>query len=106
MGIETSAQCPVCGYYCLGNGGEGCIDKPSMLAKLQEQLDLNTPRAALVELQRQVANLTEQRDIAADVLRALVDIKYIRKVTVGELQDCVVKADKALAAIQSSKEDS
>lgn len=23
--------CPVCGYYCLGNGGFGCIDKPSML---------------------------------------------------------------------------
>lgn len=24
-------QCPVCGYYCLGHGGAGCIDKPSML---------------------------------------------------------------------------
>jgi len=24
------AQCPVCGYYCLGNGGKGCIDKKSM----------------------------------------------------------------------------
>ena len=22
-------QCPVCGYYCLGNGGIGCIDKPT-----------------------------------------------------------------------------
>ena len=21
-------SCPVCGYYCLGNGGLGCIDKP------------------------------------------------------------------------------
>ena len=21
-------QCPVCGYYCLGKGGIGCIDKP------------------------------------------------------------------------------
>jgi hypothetical protein len=21
-------HCPVCGYYCLGNGGRGCIDKP------------------------------------------------------------------------------
>jgi len=20
-------QCPVCGYYCLGKGGYGCIDK-------------------------------------------------------------------------------
>jgi len=21
-------DCPVCGYYCLGKGGHGCIDKP------------------------------------------------------------------------------
>ena len=24
-------QCPVCGYYCLGNGGHGCIDKPKLV---------------------------------------------------------------------------
>ena len=24
-------QCPVCGYYCLGKGGHGCIDKPGFL---------------------------------------------------------------------------
>jgi len=24
-------QCPVCGYYCLGNGGHGCIDKPGFV---------------------------------------------------------------------------
>ena len=24
-------QCPVCGYYCLGNGGIGCIDKPTLV---------------------------------------------------------------------------
>ena len=23
-------QCPVCGYYCLGKGGIGCIDKPAL----------------------------------------------------------------------------
>ena len=23
--------CPVCGYYCLGNGGYGCIDKPNLV---------------------------------------------------------------------------
>lgn len=23
--------CPVCGYYCLGKGGIGCIDKPSLI---------------------------------------------------------------------------
>ena len=23
--------CPACGYYCLGRGGVGCIDKPSMI---------------------------------------------------------------------------
>ena len=25
--------CPSCGYYCLGRGGLGCIDKPSLVAK-------------------------------------------------------------------------
>lgn len=25
-------QCPVCGYYCLGRGGFGCIDKPGFLS--------------------------------------------------------------------------
>jgi hypothetical protein len=24
----TDIICPVCGYYCLGKGGYGCIDKP------------------------------------------------------------------------------
>jgi hypothetical protein len=23
--------CPVCGYYCLGKGGIGCIDKPKLV---------------------------------------------------------------------------
>ena len=23
-------HCPVCGYYCLGKGGVGCIDKPTL----------------------------------------------------------------------------
>lgn len=26
----SDIQCPVCGYYCIGKGGVGCIDKPSM----------------------------------------------------------------------------
>lgn len=25
--------CPQCGYYCLGRGGFGCIDKPSLLSQ-------------------------------------------------------------------------
>ncbi|MCK5161655.1 MAG: hypothetical protein KAQ99_08795 [Candidatus Aureabacteria bacterium] len=25
---ESEEICPVCGYYCLGKGGIGCIDKP------------------------------------------------------------------------------
>jgi len=23
-------RCPICGYYCLGKGGVGCIDKPTL----------------------------------------------------------------------------
>ena len=33
---ETKAEdiiCPHCGYYCLGNGGFYCIDKPSLQDK-------------------------------------------------------------------------
>ncbi len=29
--------CPVCGYYCLGKGGTGCIDKPALMPTLQEK---------------------------------------------------------------------
>ncbi len=28
---ESSIQCPVCGFYCLGKGGVGCIDKPEAI---------------------------------------------------------------------------
>ena len=28
-----SITCPVCGFYCLGKGGYGCIDKPSYYIK-------------------------------------------------------------------------
>lgn len=30
MGKLSEEQCPVCGYYCTGKGGLGCIDKPAM----------------------------------------------------------------------------
>jgi hypothetical protein len=26
-------NCPVCGYYCIGKGGMGCIDKPKLQPK-------------------------------------------------------------------------
>lgn len=29
--------CPVCGYYCLGNGGIYCIDKPFLVKAQKEQ---------------------------------------------------------------------
>jgi len=28
---NTKIVCPVCGYYCLGKGGVGCIDKPALV---------------------------------------------------------------------------
>ena len=30
---NTQIQCPVCGFYCIGKGGFGCIDKPSFNKK-------------------------------------------------------------------------
>jgi hypothetical protein len=32
-------QCPVCGYYCLGKGGFGCIDKPTLCRLKEERND-------------------------------------------------------------------
>ena len=31
MGSLLESQCPVCGYYCTGKGGFGCINKKSLL---------------------------------------------------------------------------
>jgi len=28
--IYKNEICPVCGYYCTGRGGIGCIDKPAL----------------------------------------------------------------------------
>ena len=46
-------QCPVCGYYCLGNGGYGCIDKPSLVFKTFPN-ELETLRAKVAELEAQL----------------------------------------------------
>lgn len=27
---NDNITCPTCGYYCLGKGGFGCIDKPNL----------------------------------------------------------------------------
>ena len=32
----TEIHCPLCGYYCLGKGGMGCIDKPWLVAQEKE----------------------------------------------------------------------
>jgi hypothetical protein len=44
-------HCPVCGYYCLGRGGFGCIDKPTMCG-----YDLNKD-AEIAELREDKARL-------------------------------------------------
>lgn len=33
MSNIENLTCPVCGYYCLGKGGAGCIDKPTLLPR-------------------------------------------------------------------------
>lgn len=53
--------CPVCGYYCLGNGGDGCIDKPALveravLAKRDEERD-----AIVYRQETRIHSLEEQR---------------------------------------------
>lgn len=37
MGKSEDIFCPVCGYYCLGKGGVGCIDKPFYVERITAQ---------------------------------------------------------------------
>ena len=39
--MMNNIQCPVCGYYCLGKGGHGCIDKPTLCGYERVELDLS-----------------------------------------------------------------
>ena len=32
-------SCPCCGYYCSGNGGVGCINKPKLFREQNESSD-------------------------------------------------------------------
>jgi len=36
-------QCPVCGYYCNGTGGTGCIDKPTLVLNVKKNLLKSKP---------------------------------------------------------------
>lgn len=35
--------CPICGYYCLDDGGEDCIDKPGLI-KNSEKVKIITDK--------------------------------------------------------------
>jgi DNA repair exonuclease SbcCD ATPase subunit len=48
-----SIQCPVCGYYCLGHGGHGCIDKPSMV----KDSEISRPQSELAEAKKEIERL-------------------------------------------------
>ena len=38
-GNVEDLECPVCGYYCLGNGVFGCIDKLGYIKKLCKKIN-------------------------------------------------------------------
>ena len=40
---SADIQCPVCGYYCLGHGGIGCIDKPTIFAEDEPDRSVEAP---------------------------------------------------------------
>lgn len=55
----SEIQCPVCGYYCLGKGGFGCIDKPT-LVKIEDERQKQDHEPAVnkqaEELDEQITN--------------------------------------------------
>lgn len=40
------SSCPVCGYYCLGNGGQGCVDKKAQFEAAQRLMFLAEKKAS------------------------------------------------------------
>ena len=64
-------QCPVCGYYCLGNGGRGCIDKPETLTTPTPEMEV-----CINEMMRpeQPANLPEGHvaAVAMEIIEYLI----------------------------------
>lgn len=62
-------QCPACGYYCSGNGGFGCIDKPELVRIVKQAASdsvLNpptTPPAPDLERLQQAARQLQEAEI-------------------------------------------
>lgn len=83
----SEAICPVCGYYCLGKGGFGCIDKPSLVNKeASPEAKLAAARAVIEEAEHVLEDMkTKMQD------QGMFESKY--KI-----------ADKALTRIREWKE--
>lgn len=45
----SEIQCPACGYYCLGKGGFGCIDKPK-LVEMEQKSNVQSNRQKIGSL--------------------------------------------------------
>ena len=77
-------QCPVCGYYCTGNGGVGCIGKPDMVEEPKPKLkpmvmvEISPPKGKVVDI--------SDTDIAKDLEERLNAI---------DKQDVIVVGDKS-----------
>lgn len=56
--------CPVCGFYCLGKGGRGCIDKPSLCG-----LDFEKKDSPWIDFKRQKPQANQMCIVAAGPCR-------------------------------------
>ena len=87
------------------------LDLRQQIAVLQEQLDLNTPLAALEGLQQEVATLTEQRDLAVEALNAVKAVMnhsegiagWYLNGNVATWYEVLPEVDDALAVIKSTE---
>lgn len=62
--------CPVCGYYCLGKGGHGCIDKPNYI-KLKRRIKMEI----LKETIKMIDNYMDRHKVNDELFDLLEDIK-------------------------------
>jgi len=75
-GAAEDIQCPVCGYYCLGRGGHGCIDKPFMVKREAELSEANRKLAQAEETADHFNG--KANDFYAELLKARNQLAFIQ----------------------------
>lgn len=88
--------CPTCGYYCYGNGGIGCINKPALVFQELSKAGL-TADEEIMEAARELEHIQRDR---ISVLEACLDdcAEKLRTINVTILTGNALTSEDAIEA--------